>query len=68
MSLQAIEYMELSYTIRDSVFGSGFYTLTGFHGFHVILGTTILLSCLFLAAINEYDHLNHIRLECVGLY
>lgn len=68
LSLQAMEYIELSYTISDSVFGRGFYTLTGFHGFHVILGTSILMVCLLLAYLNEYDHINHIRLECVGLY
>lgn len=68
LSLQVIEYIELAYTISDSVFGRGFFTLTGFHGFHVILGTGILTVCLALAYLNEYDHLNHISLECVGLY
>lgn len=41
-SIQAYEYYHAPFTIADSVFGSVFYILTGFHGLHVLVGTIIL--------------------------
>jgi len=41
--LQAYEYIEAPFTIADSVYGSTFYMATGFHGIHVLIGTTFLL-------------------------
>jgi cytochrome c oxidase subunit 3 len=40
--LQGLEYMEVPYTITDSVYGSTFFMGTGFHGLHVIIGTLFL--------------------------
>ncbi|WP_368858585.1 cytochrome c oxidase subunit 3, partial [Enterobacter hormaechei] len=45
-ALQAIEYYEAPFTIADGVYGSTFFVATGFHGLHVIIGTTFLLVCL----------------------
>jgi len=45
-ALQAMEYYEAPFTIADSVYGSTFYVATGFHGLHVIIGTTFLLVSL----------------------
>jgi cytochrome c oxidase subunit 3 len=39
---QIVEYNVSSFTISDGVFGSCFYFGTGFHGFHVIIGTIFL--------------------------
>jgi cytochrome c oxidase subunit 3 len=44
--LQGVEYYEASFTIADSVYGSTFYVATGFHGLHVIIGTTFLIVSL----------------------
>merc|ERR1711862_42297 len=43
--LQGIEYVEATFTIADSVFGSAFFVATGFHGLHVIVGTLFLFTC-----------------------
>jgi len=45
-SLQGIEYVVSSYTISDGIYGSCFYFGTGFHGFHVIIGTIFLAVAL----------------------
>jgi len=39
---QFIEFTQAPFTLRDSVLGSIFFTLTGLHGFHVIVGTFLL--------------------------
>jgi cytochrome c oxidase subunit 3 len=45
-ALQGVEYYEAGFTIADSVYGSTFYVATGFHGLHVIIGTTFLIVSL----------------------
>ena len=40
--VQLMEYKGAAFTIADRVFGSSFFTLTGFHGLHVLVGTLIL--------------------------
>nr|WRK67356.1 cytochrome c oxidase subunit 3 [Barbibucca biremis] len=56
--LQAYEYVEAPFTIADSVYGSTFFMATGFHGLHVIIGTTFLLVC-FIRHINFHFSSNH---------
>lgn len=46
-SLQGWEYYEASFSIADSVYGTTFFVATGFHGLHVIIGTTFLIVCFF---------------------
>lgn len=53
--LQYIEYTHSSFSINDSVYGSIFFMLTGFHGFHVICGL-ILLTINLLRSYNHVEH------------
>nr|YP_010401068.1 cytochrome c oxidase subunit III [Barbatia decussata]UQT66001.1 cytochrome c oxidase subunit 3 [Barbatia decussata] len=42
-TFQLLEYYESAFTFRDSVYGSVFFLITGFHGLHVIAGTIFLM-------------------------
>ena len=42
-------YSPQGFTIKSGIFGSTFYMATGFHGFHVMIGTTFLAVCLMRA-------------------
>ena len=48
--LQAYEYVhaysDLNLKLSTGVFGSTFFMLTGFHGFHVTLGVTMLIAAI----------------------
>jgi len=58
---QLKEYILSGFQICDSAFGSIFFLATGFHGFHVILGTIFLcvsLYRLYLFGFTEESHLN----------
>jgi len=47
LTLQGIEYFHSTFSIADSAFGSIFFLLTGFHGFHVLLGIIFLIFMFF---------------------
>jgi len=58
--LQGIEYFNSSFTLADSVFGSSFFLLTGFHGFHVLLGTIFLFVNFFRLLANHFTSTRHL--------
>nr|AWN56414.1 cytochrome c oxidase subunit 3 [Strongygaster brasiliensis] len=66
--LQAYEYIEASFTISDSVFGSSFFMATGFHGIHVLIGTTFLLICLMRHLNNHFSKNHHFGFEAAAWY
>lgn len=67
-ALQAYEYVEASFTIADSTFGRVFFVATGFHGLHVIVGTTFLLSCLARSWIGHFSPKHHFGFEAAAWY
>ncbi len=55
-------------TISANIFGTSFFTLTGFHGFHVLLGLIALSVILVLALKGEFVEKNQSAVETVALY
>lgn len=65
---QGVEYNVSSFTISDSIYGSIFYFGTGFHGFHVIIGTAFLAVCLLRLLPYHFTSHHHLGLESGILY
>ena len=65
---QGIEYSVSSFTLSDGVFGTCFFFGTGFHGFHVIIGTIFITVGLWrILAYHLTDH-HHLGYESAILY
>jgi len=67
-SLQAYEYMHAGFGFSNHIYGSTFYMATGFHGFHVIVGTIFLLVCLFRALQGHFTPKQHFGFEAAAWY
>nr|AML60302.1 cytochrome c oxidase subunit III [Mesembrinella sp. ACMJ-2016] len=66
--LQAFEYMQAPFSIADSVYSSSFFMATGFHGVHVLIGTTFLLVCLIRHLNNHFSSNHHFGFEAAAWY
>lgn len=64
--LQGYEYYEASFRIADSVYGSVFFMATGFHGFHVLIGSSFLLVCLVRHYYHHYSRGHHFGFEAAA--
>nr|YP_010726223.1 cytochrome c oxidase subunit III [Augomonoctenus smithi]WDY84672.1 cytochrome c oxidase subunit III [Augomonoctenus smithi] len=66
--LQWFEYNEASFTIADSIYGSTFFMATGFHGIHVLIGTTFIIINFFRIKNNHYSKFHHFGFEASAWY
>jgi len=66
--LQGFEYIEAPFSISDSAYGSTFFIATGFHGLHVIIGTTFLATCLARILKNHFSPSHHFGFEAAAWY
>jgi heme/copper-type cytochrome/quinol oxidase subunit 3 len=65
---QIYEYTSSSFSINDGVYGTVFYMLTGFHGFHVLIGTIFLIVCLLRFVFQHFTPGNHFGFEAAIWY
>jgi heme/copper-type cytochrome/quinol oxidase subunit 3 len=71
ISIQAVEWRQLlaeGTTASTSLFGSTFFTLTGFHGLHVLGGVLFMLYVIARAFQGRYTKEEHGGVELMGLY
>lgn len=66
--LQAFEYWESSFCISDSIYGTTFFVATGFHGLHVLIGTTFLFVCLARHIRCQFSESHHFGFEAAAWY
>jgi cytochrome c oxidase subunit 3 len=72
ISFQAYEYIhaysELNLKLTMGAYGSTFFMLTGFHGFHVTIGTLMLIVILFRSVAGHFRPEHHFGFEGVAWY
>jgi cytochrome c oxidase subunit 3 len=68
LSGQAWEYTHANFTPSTGVFGSTFFTLTGFHGAHVTAGVIFLLICFFRSLRGDFSKDRHFAVTAVEMY
>lgn len=61
-------YTELSLKLSSGIYGSTFFMLTGFHGFHVTMGTVMLAVILFRSLKGHFTKNDHFAFEAVAWY
>ena len=66
--LQMYEYSHAAFGFADNIYSSTFYMATGFHGFHVFVGTVFLAVCLVRAMKDGFDAKQHFGLEAAAWY
>ena len=67
-SIQAYEYSHAPFGFGKNTYGSAFYMATGFHGFHVIVGTIFLIICLIRAYKDDFSPRQHFGFEAAAWY
>ncbi len=70
---QVVEYSGLfglptPFTPQATIFGSAFFTLTGFHGLHVTIGVIFLLICLIRSLRGDFTAKNHFAVQAAEMY
>lgn len=61
-------YTEMNLTLSAGIYGTTFFMLTGFHGLHVTIGTTVLLVILFRLIRGDFTPERHFGFEAAAWY
>ena len=66
--IQAYEYSHAAFGFTEGIYPTTFYMATGFHGFHVIIGTIFLTVCLVRAVKGHFKPDQHVGFEAAAWY
>ena len=66
--VQVLEYVHAPFAFNSGIYASNFYMATGFHGFHVFVGTLFLAICLIRAIKNKHTVSHHLSFEAAAWY
>ncbi len=68
LALQIFEYAHAHFGFKDGIYPSTFFMATGFHGFHVFVGTVFLVVCYFRAQKGHFTADSHFGFEAAAWY
>ncbi len=68
LGMQAYDYATLGFSIHDTVYGTTFFTMTGFHGAHVFGGLVFIYLMLARGWSGQLTKENHYALEACAIY
>jgi cytochrome c oxidase subunit III len=66
--MQMYDYSQLEFSSRDTIFGTTFFTLTGFHGAHVFGGAIFIFVILMRSMGGQFSARNHEAVEACSFY
>src|SRR5499425_3837433 len=66
--VQAYEYSHAHFHFSGNIYGATFFMATGFHGAHVIIGSTFLIVCLIRAQLGQFTPKQHLGFEFCAWY
>jgi cytochrome c oxidase subunit 3 len=67
-AVQVYEYGHAAFGFSDNIYGATFFMATGFHGFHVLVGTIFLIVCLLRAIKGDFTSKHHFGFEAAAWY
>ena len=65
---QAYEYSHAAFGFSGNIYGANFFMATGFHGFHVIVGTIFLFVCYLRLRAGHFTPEKHVGFEAAAWY
>ena len=65
---QAYEYSHAAFGLAGNIYGANFFMATGFHGFHVVIGTIFLFVCYLRVRRGHFTAEKHIGFEAAAWY
>nr|AHX97815.1 cytochrome c oxidase subunit III [Paroligoneurus sp. QL-2014] len=65
---QYIEYNDSFFSMSDSMYGSMFFLMTGFHGIHVLIGTLFIFICFLRMYNYHFSNYHHFGFEASSWY
>lgn len=68
LCFQVYEYTHATFAFTDGIYASTFYMATGFHGFHVLIGTIFLFVCWIRAMKGHFTQEKHFGFEAAAWY
>jgi cytochrome c oxidase subunit 3 len=66
--VQAWEYSHAAFNFSGNIYGATFFMATGFHGFHVIIGSVFLIVCMVRAFAGQFTPTQHLGFEFAAWY
>jgi len=66
--VQIFEYSHAAFGFREGIYPSTFFMATGFHGFHVLVGTIFLIVCFLRGRAGHFKADHHFGFEAAAWY